>query len=294
MKQTSILLFLILNIHFLNSQPMAQQMDLKELGVRFEIPDGWTGGVQGDYLLLGHETIDGMMILFQNNGKTAHELRSLAMQGIMEEGVALSPLEDFQIINSTRVEGNYVGRYNGTPVKAFAVGLVNSLGSGLSFLILTETGRFTDIHANEANKLLETVAFYQPLRENNKEVQFWKSRLMGKKLKYMLTTSSTNFNGGSAGSSETKIVDLCANGNFRYYANSHAAIDTGTNAGRFHNDSDVSLGKYEIYYANDTTWLKMEFENGEVFEGELSTDDQNLKTYIDGSRFYLNGDAVCQ
>lgn len=283
----------ILNYTTMQAQ-LSKHVELQELGLSFDIPNGWSGQVEGEYIVLGHKSIPGMMLLFQNNSKTAQDLKSLAMQGFMEEGIYLNPSDKFKIVSSTRVEGNYLGQYNGTAVEAFAVGLVNELGNGLSLLILTERDKFTSTHIQEANKLLRTVSFATPKRESTEQVQFWKNRLTGKILRYMLTRSSSDYNGGSTGYNESRTLRLCNDGRFTYYSNAHAAVDTGTNAGGFINNNGNNSGHYEIYLSNHSIWLKLTFESGEMHEAELTTDEQHLKTFIDGSRYYLDGEAECQ
>lgn len=292
-KIALLLLLLTANCATMKAQ-LQKQVAIEELGLHFEIPDGWSGGIQGDYILLGHQTIPGMMILLQHNSKSTQELKGLAEQGIVEDGVNLSPSSEFEIANEARVQGYYEGQYNGTPVKAYAVGLINAFGSGLSLLVLTETTKFTNIHEQEANKLLKTVRFSAPKTESNDQIQFWKDRLTGKKLHYMFTKSSTDYGGGSTAYNERKIVNLCANGRFNYYSNAHAAIDTGTNAGGFGNTREDSEGSYTIYGAQNSVLLDLKFDNAEIYTVALTTDDARVKIFVDGTRYFIDGEAECQ
>ena len=295
MRLVKYLLAFALSTNYLtmNAQ-LPKQVDLPELGIRFEIPDGWSGGIQGDYILLGHETLPGMMLLLQNQSTTAKELKNLAEQGTEEDGVFLKPSSEFKVVNNKRVQGYYEGQYDGVDVKTYAVGLLNDFGSGLSLLIMTERDKFSNVHEQEAEKLLKTVRFSKPKRENNGEVQFWKDRLVGKTLKYMFTKSSHDFNGGSSGYNESRTVSLCDNGRFLYFSSANASMDTGTNANRYNNARTNSNGNYEIYAAQNAVWLNLSFDNAEVYTVELTTDDSGLKTFIDGARYMLDGDAECQ
>lgn len=290
----NLFILLILMTSIMQAQLISKHIELQELGLSFDIPNGWSGQVEGEYIVLGHKSIPGMMLLFKNYSNTAQELKDLAMQGFKQEGIYLNPSDEFKIVNSTRVEGTYMGQYNGTPVEAFVVGLVNDLGSGLSLLVLTETDKFTSTHIQEANTLLSTVRFSQPKRESTEQVQFWKNRLTGKILRYMHSRSSNDYSGGTTGYNESRTLSLCNDGRFTYYSNAHAAVDTGTNAGGFLSSNGNKSGHYEIYNSNNSMWLKLTFESGELHEAELTTDEQRLKTFIDGSRYYLDGEAECQ
>ncbi len=289
-----ILVFALTANYTIMRAQLPKHVELHELGIQFEIPDGWSGGIQGDYILLGHETLPGMMMLLQNHSKSPQELKKLADKGIKEDGVSLHPSGEFKVVNNKRVQGYYEGIYDGTEVKSFAVGLLNDFGSGLSLLIMTERNKFSNLHEQEAEKLLKTVRFSEPKRENNDAVQFWKDRLVGKTLKYMFTRSSHDYNGGSSGYNESRTVSLCDNGRFSYYSSANASMDTATNANRYNNTKTNSTGNYEIYTAQNVVWLNLSFDNAEVYTLELTTDDSGLKTFIDGARYMLDGESMCQ
>ncbi|WP_020527742.1 hypothetical protein [Flexithrix dorotheae] len=293
-------LVVFINLH-LTGQSLPQHVDFQELGFSFDIPDGWTGQIDGDYVLLGHHTIPGIMILFQNDSKDAASLKRRAMQGIYEEGVSLSSEGDFNLIGENRVEGIYTGNFHGTNARCFAIGLINGLGSGLSIILVTEPDKFNDRHIQEAKKLAESVKFYQ-VKESEITLQ-WKNKIVGKQLKYMYTNSSNDYTGGYSGVSEITTIDLCPNGNFSYYSNTHSSFSSGNSnaeAGSvnaqsgfgYGNSNTNNQGTYQITSGQNITYLILNFSNGNTLEYQLSQSDDG-KTYLDETRYFIIESENC-
>ena len=279
--------FIILSISIsMNSQ----HIELAELGLSFDIPQGWTGQQQEDYIILGHETIPGLMILSQNKAKNVETLKNLSMETILEEGLFLEPEGDFNIISDARVEGNYKGSYQGEEVHAFAIGLVHSKGTGMNILILTNSDNFSDIHRQEAKKLARTVQLVQPKDADN--TRFWKDRIVGWQLKYMHTSGGSDYSGGYSGTSDVVMINLCTNGQFTYYSNSNSSFDSSGGFG-YANANKDTRGTYRIYSEGNSTYLDLQYENGSVSTYELTV-NSNDNTLLDGSRYFVTTLEGCE
>ncbi len=268
----------------------SQHIELAELGLSFDIPQGWTGQEQEDYILLGHETIPGLMILSQNKAKDTETLKNRSMETIREEGLYLEPEADFKIISEARVEGSYKGTYEGQDVKAFAIGLINTQGTGMNILILTETKAFTKTHIEEANKLAHTVRFSIPKDSDN--TVFWKERITGVQLKYMHTSGGSDYSGGYSGTSDVVMINLCSNGQFTYYSNSNSSFDSSGGFG-YANANKDTRGTYRIYSEGQSTYLGLQFENGSVSTYELTVNSKD-NTLLDGSRYFVTTLEGCE
>ena len=274
---TSFILFLIsLSID-------AQHMELSELGLSFDIPQGWKGGEQEDYILLGHETIPGLMIISQNTAKNTASLKKSSMEPINEAGLFLAPDGDFVVVSDSRVEGNYTGTYQGEAVKAFMIGLSNSEGVGITILILTSSNIFGDNHITEANKLAKTVQFFKPKDTDN--THFWKNRIEESQLKYMHTSRGSDYSGGYSGTSDVVIINLCTNGQFSYYANANASFDSSGGFGSANNTA-ANQGIYTIYSKGNETYLELQFDDGNANSYELVVSSEE-HTLLNGSRYFI-------
>lgn len=291
----------IFSILKVDAQALPQHVEFQELGLRFDIPNGWTGQISGDYVVLGHNTVPGIMVLFENNSPDANSLKTLAEQGIYTDVAALSSLGTFNVVATNRVEGMYQGLFDGTNAKGFAIGLINGLGKGLSILIVTEANKFTESHKVEAKKLANSVTFFQGRESSNTKT--WKNKIVGKQLKYMNTSSSSDYTGGYAGVSAKITIDLCANGTFAYYSNTNSSFSSGNsnaNAGSINaqsgfgytNASDDAEGNYTIGSVGNNAYLTLNFKSGKVVEYDLSVSDQN-ETYLDNNRYMVLTSERC-
>lgn len=272
------------------SQTDPQEVSLPEIGIRFTIPQNWTGRQDGAYIYLGHQSIPGAIILSRNTSENAQQLRDLAMQAIVEEGSYLQPTSEASIISEKQVEQNYEGIYQGTAVKAFAVAIIDGHGNGMTTLILTETSKFTELHISEAKRLATTITFFTP--EIPDETDFWKNRIVGTQLKFMYTNTSTDYSGGYSGISDVIKINLCSNGQFSYYSNSHASFD-GSGGFGYANENENNRGAYRIYADGAQTVLELVFNNQKTIRYVLKVNSEQ-HTLLNGTRYFVTTIEGCQ
>ncbi len=257
-----------------------KKIEFKEFGLSFETPKGWTGRIEGDYYLLGHSSIPGIMILSKNQSKDTKQLKYLALQGISNEGIQLAPRGDFKVVGNNRVEGFYEGIFSGSQVRVFAIGLINQLGSGINIFMVTEKGKFGEIHIGEAEKLARSVKFFRQKEMPNTD--FWKQRIIGKQLKYMITRTNSDSGSGSSGQSDTRIIKLYRDGTFSYYFSASTGYwgQSGSDIRRNRNKGE---GTYKIYSFQGRSYLELT-SSGKTVEIELTKSKENY-TLLDGYRY---------
>jgi len=266
-----------------------QKVELPEYGVSFEIPNGWTAQEEGDYIFMGHNSIPGLIIIFENTAQSTSQLREEALKGIIEEGVNLQAKGDFSI-SENKVEGYYEGVFQGTQARAFAVGLISRVGSGFTAMVLTEKSQFSKVHLEEMNKLTSSVRFSQI--SGTYATAQWKKWLTGSQLRYLYTSGGSDYGGGYSGTSQDEKIELCSNGSFLYNSSSSSSFDVSGGFGSTHGSNDGN-GTYEIYGTGGRTYLKLLFKNGKVTEYEVTTNDKD-HTLLDGYRYFLVEPEGCQ
>jgi len=239
--------------------------------------------------MLGHHSITGLMVLTENQATSAQQLKHLAMQGLSDAGIQLTPTGDFQIVGKTRVEGFYQGSFNGAEVKVYAIGLINGLGNGMNIIIITETDKFTQVHQQEANKLATSVKFFQS--KDSTPTSNWKQKIVGTQLKYMHTSGSSDFGGGYTGVSDKTFIELCSNGNFYYYSSSQGSYD-GSGGSGYSGNTNNNNGAYKISSISNQSYLSLSFTSGEVYEYQLSTNQQG-NILLDGDRYLQDNLESC-
>jgi len=282
-------LFCLLYLNFMN----AQTINLPEIGLDFDIPEGWTGNQYEDYFLLGHKTLPGLIILSQNEAKSAQELKELALKGIVDEGVNLQPKGAFILQSGERVQGEYQGTFQQEKVRAFAIGLINGLGAGINIIVLTSEEKFTSQHIDEALKIAASVKFYEA--KDAAATTEWKQWLVGKKLKYLYSNYSADYMGGSTSISDTKIINLYEDGTFSYYFNSHNSFTAGSTTPNTDNDpsgfgyvngQEENTGTYTIYSDLQGSFLELHFNNDTYKTFELGMNSEK-QTTLNGTRYYV-------
>ena len=281
MKRVSLL---ILIVAFLPFFPWAQGqlIDLPKYGVSFQIPEGWVAQMEEEYILMGHQTIPGLIIIFENTAATPEELKQSAEEGLYDEGVSLKPEASFTI-DENKVSGYYTGYFQGSEVRAYAVGLISRVGSGFTAIVLTETSVFGDVHIAEMGKLVESVRF--KAISGTYSTDQWKGWLAGSQLRYLSSSGGSDYGGGYSGTSQDTRINLCSNGSFLYYNSSSSSFDGSGGFGYTHG-SDDSNGSYEIIGKAGRTYLRLAFTSGEVAEYQITSNDQD-HTLLDGTRYFV-------
>lgn len=259
-----------------------RRIEFREFGLSFEPPEGWRGGIEGDFYLLGHTSVPGMLILSENTSKNVEQLRALALKGILEEGIQLTPDSEFKVTGDGRVEGFYKGLFNGSQVRVFSIGLINLLGKGMNISIVTEKEKFGDIHIKEAEKLAKSVVFFR--KTDSPETKTWKQRIAGKQLKYLNTITNSDSGSGSSGLSDTRIIKLFENGTFYFYSSSSTGYwgQGGSDTVRSRNNNE---GTYRIFSVGNRSYLELN-SDGKTIEFELSRSEKN-DTLLNGDRFFI-------
>lgn len=290
MKIQKIVLLIIIMIFFIKDifGQTTGKVDYKYLGLSFIIPEGWIGREVEKGYLIGHNTIPGFAFLFTHQEKSIDAIRVQAQQGIQDEnGTALTLSSALSNFGQNGIGGEYTGTLEGSPVKAYIISLISPYGSGINIMAASSQTEYNQVHRELAEKLAEHVKFTKP--EVSPVMMEWKKALSNAKLTYMDSyySSGAATDGGyttGGGYSDKKIIDLCAQGFFKYKSSSQTNIDVG---GAFANSSGKAGGdgNWEIIgNAQGGAVLRLNFNNGEVYEYSLT--NQGSDIYLNGKKYY--------
>lgn len=283
---TALTLILIFAITKTSAQTTGE-VNLKTLGIQFTIPDGWIGQeVNGGYIIASN-TEPGFAFLTTHHYKTVEQIKQQAIQGIVEQnGTMLNISGQVEPVGNQGIQAEFEGTLEGQQVKAYIVGLVNPLGDGVTIMATTTPQQYSDIHKQLALQLTSSMRFSKP--ETPPVVEEWKQALQNSRLTYMdsYSSSSGSYGGYSTGGgySDKEEIHLCAQGYFKYKSNSSVSIDTG---GAFGSSSGGGQGNgtWEVVgNAQGGATLRLNFQNGEVYEYTLDYQDQ--KTLLNGNRYF--------
>jgi hypothetical protein len=93
-------------------------------------------------ILLGHNTIAGLIVVMPHMVESGTQLQSEMMQGIQEEGVYLTLAGSLTQHSSNSLIGDYSGLWDGTQVKAKCIGTLSPHGGGAYILAVTTPDKF--------------------------------------------------------------------------------------------------------------------------------------------------------
>ncbi|MEM9822153.1 MAG: hypothetical protein AAF985_13815 [Bacteroidota bacterium] len=296
MKISILFLFCLLPC-FPFAQTLSGLIEYQELGISFTIPTDWIGQEGEDYIILGSNSTPGMIILLPNESKDLNEMKREARGGVNEEGLVLQLLGKIKTSNDHRIEADYEGQLNFEKVKCFAIGMVNGKGSGLTILAITTVDQFGERQIKAAKALANSVRFYQPIV--SKASEYWLNQIRGRRLAHLSTQSSSDYSGGSSGTSTRENFDLCSDGSFLYYFNSHSSFSAGnSNLGTlsgfgYANANDSNQGTWQVVSYQTGSFLELTFSNGNEAEYGLSENSEG-HLLLNGTRYFRTDLEGCR
>ena len=264
---------------FVNSS-FAQQsgrIDYKELGVAFTIPEGWVGQETNGVFLMGSHTKAGVIILAPQEYNSLENLQAEIRKGYQEAGgTSLTPASAINAIDQNTVVAELSGTLQWQAAKGFLSGSINPYGQDIVIMALTTSEMYSDEHRQLVLQVEKSLTFSQPQASND-----WKSLLSGVKLTYMDSYYSGSYtDGGVSGGYSTEMVfDLCSAGYFIHYGSDNMTVGSDVSSG-YSSSSSSGSGQWEV--VGNT--LRLKFNNGKVWEYQLSMQDKKL--HLDGKRYY--------
>lgn len=255
------------------------------LGISFKIPDGWVGQESGEYFVMGHNSVPGMIIMsmHQNN---LEQLKQEARNGIHdpESSISLTLASEIEQPQANAIAATLKGTVNWQAAKAYVIALENKFGTGISIAVITTADLFEQKHIAVAKQIMNSVKFTKP--KTDAIVKEWKDFLSNVRLTYMYSNFSGSYTDGgvSAYAESNETIDLCSAGYFTHSSNSMvSAGNSGINA--YSGNQGGGDGNWEITVGvGGVPYLVLNFNNGEVYEYKLTYEDQKL--HLNGTRYF--------
>lgn len=228
---------------------------------KIDIPNNWKYQKQGTGLLLGSNTIPGLIIIMPNN-LNKNQLRLEMQKGINQNSFYLQLKGNLKNIKDG-FYGKYTGTYNGGIIKGIAFGKSKN-SSGVVILAISTPDKFGKKLINSINYLGKHVKF---ISQNNKNSMI-SSHFVGV---WKHLTKNT----------ETTVV-LNANGRYTYnYSSSYSGAGWGTT-----NGSDDS-GSWKIKGNRKKGVLILTDKNGGVSYYKYVMNGNHYKEYYFNGVFYF-------
>ena len=289
MKYILISAFLILLFQDVNAQ-LSGHVDYNELGISFDIPTGWIGQETDDMVLLGSNTIPGLIVI-QPHQYSIGELRQQAIEGLDEgNGTVLRLNGILQNIKSNAIGGEFSGTLEYETAKSYILGVSNPYGKGTGVMILaiTTPDQYSSAYKNLCMQIFESFQFKKV--DHSAKIREWKAYLSNSRLTYMDSYySGSSTAGGLSGGYDSKtIIDLCGKGYFNFNSASTASV-SGSGASGYTHGNKSGQGTWDVESYNGKLILALNYHNGEkrIYEMEYKDD----KFYLEGSRYFVTSEG---
>lgn len=262
-------------------------VELPRLGVRFEVPPGWSARERDGGYLLASGTIPGRILALAHELSSLDELRAAISAGYTDRELELRLDGEMQPFGDRGLTGAVVGSAEGQPVRGRVIGILSGRGGGVTLVAAAAGSAFGDAQATAVASLAESFEFFAP-REPT-PLELWREKLTDARLTYMYSYYSSSPDGAYVGASEETIIDLCAPGFFHYGAESSLSADGGF-GGRYDiSGLDASgrrgSGGWELAARGSGVALRLAFHDGTLQEYTLDTDEEG-RTLLNGRRYF--------
>ncbi|MGE0125684.1 MAG: hypothetical protein AB7U25_22355 [Vicinamibacterales bacterium] len=267
-----------------------QVADYPELGVRFTIPAGWSGRELDESVVLTSTTVPGLVVLLPHEHREIAALRAEAEGGIDDgAGTALTPHGALAAMGSSGISGEFRGRFDGAPATAYAVGLVNPHGRGLTVVAVTSPEAYTPAHRALALEVARSVEFSAPRVPT--VVAEWRQGLSGRRLARYASSYGSG-SGGYSGFQSSTQFHLCTSGDFVYGGRESGSFDTPGAFGSTGGGSTGS-GRWDVIVNPDgSPWLQLRYHTGAVENYRL--EHRGANTYLNGARYFRTASDRCR
>ena len=241
---------------------------------------------------MGSDQIPGLIFMMPHDEKNIESLKSGAQEGILDEGIQLRLVGDFEKVGAEGIGAQFEGYIQGENAKAYIAAVVNPFGKGVTIMSATTADKYSETYKALAQKVALSLKFSEPVE--SAVTKEWRETLKGAKLTYLKSSysSGASYDGYStySGYSKREEIMLCPNDNFYYSDNSSSSFDAGGGFGSM-GGSDKGNGSWEVTGTGEQSYLILNFNDGRKFEYALSYEDK--KTYLSGSRYFRTYDQGC-
>ncbi|MGB9595592.1 MAG: hypothetical protein ACPL7B_04850 [Candidatus Poribacteria bacterium] len=130
-------------------------------GFKFLPPVGWKSQKTGEGIILGHDTIPGMIIVMPNIKNNVDQLRKSMEEGLSEEEIMLSLRGRLQPLGNNGFVGEYEGMFNNQLVKAYGIGIVSPFNRGIYIIAIATPDKYGKEIVTASNVIAKNMQFFK-------------------------------------------------------------------------------------------------------------------------------------
>lgn len=130
-------------------------------GFKFTPPAGWVHQQTGEEVILGHNTIAGMILVIPHMSENMQQMQQEMMQGLQEGGSYLSLSGALENTNQNVLSGDYAGSMDGTQVKARGFGILSPNGGGAYLIAVSTPEGLSDDLLGAAESITRNIQYFK-------------------------------------------------------------------------------------------------------------------------------------
>lgn len=245
----------------------------KSWGFKFVPPAGWVYKKTNSGILLGHNTIAGMIVVMPHMSENLQQMQTEMMRGIQEEGTSLFPSGTLRTLNNNTLTGDYTGSLDGTQVKAKGFGVLSPYGGGAYIIAVTTPDKLGNDLISAAETIGKNMKYFK-LNTSElmryfaaKWVRFTKNTSTWMYL-YPDGTYSDEYEAGFSGDFTNDVGDITGNWGVT--------------------DQERRKGRWTIRGTRDQGQIIIRLRNGEEIVYDYHVHEKNGVKYY--AEYYFNGD----
>ena len=144
-----------------NSNIGTNEVGDKSWGFKFTPTPGWVHKQSASAVLLGHNSIAGMIIVFPHQARSMQQMQQEMMQGIQEEGTSLRVAGNMASMNNNTLSCDYAGVVNGQQVKAKGYGVLSPYGGGAYILAIATPDKMSNGLTTAARQVAANMRYFK-------------------------------------------------------------------------------------------------------------------------------------
>lgn len=254
--------------------------------------------VQEDYgiVVLGHDSIPGMILLAENGYKNKTAAMADMSAGLEEEGLLLQGTEPVKELKNGLLHLKLSGLAEGyQPISGLAITKMSPVWGrgGVTAIVIANTNLWSKRHEVSAQKIMQGIRFYQPSKSTE-----WHNKLNQKQLIYRdyYSTSDVGFEGSiGAGYSELITIDFCRTGTFLYQRQMNTSASTGDGSldeSMTGSNQNGEKGWWSVIVVRQQPVVRLVYDNGEVNYYAITY--QNGYIFANEMKFTIGASSRCQ
>ncbi|HUQ91218.1 MAG TPA: hypothetical protein VM120_06030 [Bryobacteraceae bacterium] len=265
----------------------ASEVNDPSLGFRFRAPAGYTAQPDGIWYVLVSPQSAARVLVMRHTAENIAEIRKLSEEGFSYgKGVQLTPVSGVQMINGSTLAADLAGTIEGQQARARMIVVQSPYGGG-AIVLAGGSGSTPAEYTSLADTVVRSIQFQKV--DAAPALQFWTSRLRGKKLHYFSRYSSGY--GSGSGYAQHKQMSLCSDGSFYFNGEFSGAMNVpGATASMGRNSGDA--GRWKLTPNLDQATLVLTFANGSKTTYNLA--NQEGKTLLNGTRWLVEDSKECR